>query len=211
MAARPPHAWLLSGLFTGCPFEGSRWVVRRGPERAQWSSRPPRSPSARHARGECRRRHRARRRSTTPGGPPTRTLTLPVRSRDTTGSKTVFVREVAGRRPCARNRRTLGHYSHWDGRPRRRTGPKLAAPPGDSREQRDAEALMVEALAAQLGVPLAPRRLDLSDGVRVELDAASDDLSVLVEACAHQGCRQVGAAQQGADGCVQARVRSAYP
>jgi hypothetical protein len=35
--------------------------------------------------------------STTPGGPPTRTLALPIRPQDTSGARTVFVREVAGR------------------------------------------------------------------------------------------------------------------
>jgi hypothetical protein len=35
--------------------------------------------------------------STTPGGPPTRALNLPIRSRDTSGSLTFFLREVAGR------------------------------------------------------------------------------------------------------------------
>lgn len=71
---------------------------------------------------------------------------------------------------------------------------KLAAPPGDSAEQRAAETLMVDALSKQIRVPLTPRRLELSDGVRVELDAASDDLSVVVEARAHQG--QVKSAQR---------------
>jgi hypothetical protein len=59
--------------------------------------------------------------------------------------------------------------------------------PGNSQEQRDAEAVMVGALAEQLGVALAPRRIEFGNGVRVELDAASEDLSVLVEVWAHQG------------------------
>jgi hypothetical protein len=63
----------------------------------------------------------------------------------------------------------------------------LPAPPGDSREQRDAEAVMVALLADQLGVPLAPRRIALGDGRRVEIDGASEDLTVLCEAWAHQG------------------------
>jgi hypothetical protein len=63
----------------------------------------------------------------------------------------------------------------------------LPSPPGDSREQRDAEAVMVALLADELGVPLAPRRIDLADGRRVEIDAATEDLSVLAEAWAHQG------------------------
>jgi hypothetical protein len=64
---------------------------------------------------------------------------------------------------------------------------ELPLPPGDSREQRAAEVLMIAALAAELGLELTPRRLELSDGVRVELDGATEDLSVLVEAWAHQG------------------------
>lgn len=63
----------------------------------------------------------------------------------------------------------------------------LEKPPGDSSEQREAEVLMVRALADQLGVALAPRRIELPGGVHMELDAASDDLKVLVEAWAHQG------------------------
>jgi hypothetical protein len=63
----------------------------------------------------------------------------------------------------------------------------LPAPPGDSKEQRDAEAVMVALLADRLAVPLAPRRIDLGEGRRVEIDAASDDLAVLCEAWAHQG------------------------
>ncbi len=64
---------------------------------------------------------------------------------------------------------------------------RLESPPGDSREQQEAEREMVAALASQLGVALAPRRVEFGSDVRVELDAASDDLSVLVEAWAHQG------------------------
>ena len=60
-------------------------------------------------------------------------------------------------------------------------------PPGDSSEQRDAEARIVATLATNLGVKLAPRSLTFNSGVHVELDAASEDLSVLVEAWAHQG------------------------
>jgi len=69
---------------------------------------------------------------------------------------------------------------------------KLETPPGDSREQREVEAVMVAALSEQLGVELAPRRVEFDDGVRVELDAASDDLSVLVEVWAHQGAAKSG-------------------
>lgn len=46
---------------------------------------------------------------------------------------------------------------------------------------------MVAALAAHLGIPLASRRLALRDGRWINLDAASESLSVLCEAWAHQG------------------------
>jgi len=65
--------------------------------------------------------------------------------------------------------------------------PVAPAPAGDSREQREAEPVMVAALAAELGLQLAPRRIPLPDGSHVQVDAASDDLSVLCEAWAHQG------------------------
>jgi hypothetical protein len=64
---------------------------------------------------------------------------------------------------------------------------ELPRPPGDSHEQREAEAVMVAALGERLGIELRPRVLTLPDGGRIELDAASDDLTVLCEAWAHQG------------------------
>ena len=57
----------------------------------------------------------------------------------------------------------------------------------DSAEQRDAESLMVALLAERIGMPLSPRTVDLGDGRRVQLDAASEDLTVLVEAYARHG------------------------
>lgn len=57
----------------------------------------------------------------------------------------------------------------------------------DSAEQREAESLMVGLLAERIGIPLSPRTVDLGDGRRVELDAASEDLTVLVEAYARHG------------------------
>ena len=75
--------------------------------------------------------------------------------------------------------------------PRMAESESLPTPPGDSREQRNAEAVMVALLADELGVPLAPRRIELPSGGRVEIDAASADLSVLCEAWAHQGAPKV--------------------
>jgi uncharacterized protein (DUF2252 family) len=57
----------------------------------------------------------------------------------------------------------------------------------DSLAQRDAEPLIIGAVAAHVGVPLAPARITFDDGVRVEIDGASEDRAVLVEAYAHTG------------------------
>lgn len=57
----------------------------------------------------------------------------------------------------------------------------------DSSAQRAAEPLIVEAVAAFVGVELAAETIDLGDGVKVQIDGASADRSVLVEAYAHVG------------------------
>lgn len=62
---------------------------------------------------------------------------------------------------------------------------------GSSQEQRNAERVMLEVLASEIGVPLGPRRYLHPSGARVELDGASQDLSVLVECWAHQGPAKV--------------------
>lgn len=67
------------------------------------------------------------------------------------------------------------------------SGEPLDRPPGDSHEQREAEAVMVSLLSDRLGVPLSPRRVALPEGGRVEVDAAAEDGSVMCEAWAHQG------------------------
>jgi hypothetical protein len=59
--------------------------------------------------------------------------------------------------------------------------------PGDSQVQRDAEIAMVAWLGSELGCELAPKRLTLSNGSRVELDAFSNEPLVICEAWAHQG------------------------
>ncbi len=59
--------------------------------------------------------------------------------------------------------------------------------PGDSAEQRAAEAILLDALAAKLGLTFSHGRRLLPDGTRVELDAICDDPPVLVEAWSHQG------------------------
>lgn len=60
-------------------------------------------------------------------------------------------------------------------------------PPGDSVEQRDAEALIVAGLSAELGLSLTPRSFALPDRVRVTIDGVADAPTLLVEAWAHQG------------------------
>lgn len=59
--------------------------------------------------------------------------------------------------------------------------------PSDSLAQRDAEVLILEAVAEFVGVPLAPMSISIEDGAHVEVDGASSDTSVLVEIYAHIG------------------------
>ncbi|MGJ6960635.1 hypothetical protein ACSDR0_01915 [Streptosporangium sp. G11] len=80
------------------------------------------------------------------------------------------------RKPCSAD----GPKPELEGQPK-------DLPPGNSDEQRRAERVMLEMVGERFGVVLAPRVISLSDGVRVEIDGVSDDLSILVEAWAHQG------------------------
>lgn len=59
--------------------------------------------------------------------------------------------------------------------------------PSGSREQRDAEPLVLAAVAVAMGTVLAPRRLRLPGGSAVDVDGVGDDPPVLVEVYAHQG------------------------
>jgi hypothetical protein len=63
----------------------------------------------------------------------------------------------------------------------------IDSPPGHSREQRDAERVMLDLLSVQLGVTLEPTRIVVADGTRVEIDGADAGRTVLVECWAHQG------------------------
>jgi hypothetical protein len=65
--------------------------------------------------------------------------------------------------------------------------PDHELPPGSSREQRDAERVMLDLLGQQLGRELNPARLAVPSGERVEVDGADAGRSVLVECWAHQG------------------------
>ena len=61
------------------------------------------------------------------------------------------------------------------------------APAGDSTEQRDAEAVMLELLGQQLGGTLRKERFPLPDAGWLEVDGVSRDPAVLCEAWAHIG------------------------
>jgi hypothetical protein len=61
------------------------------------------------------------------------------------------------------------------------------AHPGDSAEQRQAEALILEGLSVALSVAPIPRTFPMGDHIRVSVDGVSDDPAVLVEVWAHQG------------------------
>lgn len=60
-------------------------------------------------------------------------------------------------------------------------------PPGASTEQQQAERIILDEAGALLGTRLDPRKILTPTGVRVEVDGADQDLTVLVEAWAHQG------------------------
>lgn len=60
-------------------------------------------------------------------------------------------------------------------------------PPGSSREQRDAERVMLDLVSQQIGRELNPATLTVPSGERVEVDGADADRSVLVACWAHQG------------------------
>ncbi|TCJ23796.1 hypothetical protein E0W80_09565 [Microbacterium sp. PI-1] len=66
------------------------------------------------------------------------------------------------------------------------TGSPTAPHASDSAEQRAAERAIVAAVAEQLGVALAPARIAIDDA-HVEIDGASSDRTVLVEAYARIG------------------------
>jgi hypothetical protein len=60
-------------------------------------------------------------------------------------------------------------------------------PAGDSSEQREAERWMITQLGRELGVCLDKRAVTLPNDSRVAYDGATEDLSIVVEAWAHQG------------------------
>ena len=63
----------------------------------------------------------------------------------------------------------------------------LEIPAGSSREQLDAERVMLDLLGDQLGQELHPARITIPSGEHVKVDGADVARSVLVECWAHQG------------------------
>lgn len=59
--------------------------------------------------------------------------------------------------------------------------------PSDSAAQRDAEDVILAAIAEQIGVELSRTSIPTGNGGRVEIDGASEDHSALVEVYARQG------------------------
>lgn len=68
----------------------------------------------------------------------------------------------------------------------------MEAHASDSTAQSDAEPLILAAVADQLGVKLAPRRLALPGGATADVDGVAADESVLVEVFARQGALKGG-------------------
>ncbi len=83
----------------------------------------------------------------------------------------------------------------------------------DSSVQRKAEIKIIELAAKQIGYgELAKRNLDLPGGSRVEIDGATSDYSVLVEAFVRQGSMKGGQKREVAlDVLKLITVRRAYP
>jgi hypothetical protein len=65
--------------------------------------------------------------------------------------------------------------------------PDHSLPAGSSREQRDAERVMLDLVGPRLGVALEPATITVPSGARVEVDGADVGRTVLVECWAHQG------------------------
>lgn len=64
--------------------------------------------------------------------------------------------------------------------------------PSSSHEQREAEALILEAIGERLQTPVAPKRVNLPGGSYVDVDGVSEEPPVFVEVYAHQGLLKGG-------------------
>lgn len=82
----------------------------------------------------------------------------------------------------------------------------------DSAVQREAEIEILDGIGGRLGKRLSKQRLDLPGGAWVEVDGVASDLSVLVEAFAHQGPMKGGQKRKVAlDVLKLITLRRVYP
>jgi hypothetical protein len=63
---------------------------------------------------------------------------------------------------------------------------------GDSEEQRSAEAEMLAAYGARLGITVAAKTFPVPGGAKLQIDGVSESPALLCEACAHQGAPKAG-------------------
>lgn len=75
-----------------------------------------------------------------------------------------------------------------------------------SEEQKRAERALLEALLAEIGVPLAPRWIRLPSGNQLGVDGVSDDPPIFCEAWAHQGRPKAAQRAKVAKGRAEADV-----
>jgi hypothetical protein len=68
----------------------------------------------------------------------------------------------------------------------------IAMPPGDSREQREAEAYMIEALSKSLDITLKPGHVKLPEGGWLQVDGLNEEAGVFCEAFAHHNALKAG-------------------
>jgi hypothetical protein len=100
---------------------------------------------------------------------------------------------VAPRTRPARTEETAREPEPRVGIPQRRSliRPLVGVPAGDSRVQREAEAVMLDARSEVLRVPLFPERILLPDGTRVEVDGSVTNHQFSLELGLTKGCRSL--------------------
>jgi hypothetical protein len=85
----------------------------------------------------------------------------------------------------------------------------LEVPPGNSREQRVAERVMLDLLGRRRRQTFSPSRRTVPSGAQVKLDGVDPDRTVLVECWAHQGGPKSAQRQKVlADALKLSRIRS---
>ncbi|MGI8794608.1 MAG: hypothetical protein ACR2H3_15780 [Acidimicrobiales bacterium] len=75
-------------------------------------------------------------------------------------------------------------------------------------EQQDAEPLILAAASAQIGALLAPARVELRGGSRVEVDGTDDARTVFVEVYARQGALKGGQVKKVAQDILKLAILS---